>query len=78
MHEEIERAPFRFDRRDGRVDGAGLGDVAMADHQPADLLRQRLDPFLQRVALIRESKLGALSVASLGNSPGDRTIIGNA
>ena len=37
-----------------------LGDVAMADHQPADLLRQRLDPLLERVALIGEGELGAV------------------
>ena len=47
VHEEIELAPLRLDRREGRVDGRGLGDVAMADDEAADLLRQRLDPLLQ-------------------------------
>ena len=50
----------------------------MADHSPADLLRQRLDPLLQRIALIGESKLGAVLVAGLRNAPGDRAVVGDA
>ena len=57
---------------------AGVGDVAMAQHQAADLGGQRLDPLLQRVALIGQRDLGALGVAGLGNAPGDRTVIGDA
>ena len=56
---------------------AGLGDVAMADDQAADFLRQRLDPLFQRVALIGEGELGALRVAGLGDAPGDRAVVGD-
>ena len=37
-----------------------IGDVAMADHGGVELLRERLDPLLQRVALIGEGELGAV------------------
>ena len=77
MHDEIERAPWRCDRGEDRVDGGGLGDVAMADDEPADLLGERLDPLLQRVALIGEGELGALRVAGLGDAPGDRPVVGD-
>ena len=36
----------------------------MADDEAADLLRQRLDPLLQRVALIGEGELRAVRVAA--------------
>src|SRR5262245_8285636 len=77
MHEEIERAPFRLNRRESRVDSVRFGDVAVTEHQPADLLRQRFDPFLQRLALISESELGALPVASLCDTPGERAVVGD-
>ena len=50
----------------------------MADHQPADLLRERLDPLLQRIALIGEGELGAVRVRGLGDAPGDRAVVGDA
>ena len=65
------------DLGEDRVDGRGLGDVAMADDQPADLLGQRLDPLLQRIALIGEGELGALRAAGLGDAPGDRAVVGD-
>src|SRR5262249_32905650 len=75
VDEEIERAPFRFNRRESRVDSIRFGYVAVADHQPADLLRQRFDPLLQRLALIGESELGALPMASLCDAPGERAVV---
>ena len=39
---------------------------------------KRRDPFLQRIALIGERDLGALSRAGLGDTPGDRSIVGDA
>src|SRR5262249_46799327 len=77
MHEEIERAPFRLNRRESRVDSVWFGDVAVTEPQPANLLRQRFDPFLQRLALISESELGALPVASLCDTPGERAVVGD-
>ena len=64
-------------RAEHRVDGRGLGDVAMADHHAADLLRQRLDPLLERIALIGEGEFGALRMAGLGDAPGDRAVVGD-
>ena len=57
---------------------AAIGDVAMADDVPADLLRERLDPLLQRVALIGERQFGALRMAGLGDAPGNRPVVGDA
>ena len=47
----------------------GVGDVAMADHDAADLLGQRLDALFQRIALIGEGELGAVGMAGFGNTP---------
>ena len=49
----------------------------MAGDQPADLLRQRLDALLQRVALIGEGELRTLRMAGLGDPPGDRPVVGD-
>ena len=75
MHHEIERSPQRGDRRECRVDGRGLGDVAMAHDVAADLLHQRLDAALECLALIREGERGAVSVGSFCDAPGDGTIV---
>ena len=56
---------------------AGSVTSQWPDHQPADLLRQRLDALLQRVALIGEGKLGTLRMAGLGDAPGDRPVVGD-
>ena len=66
-----------FDGRKSGVDGRGLGDVAVADHAPADLLGERPNPLLQGVALIGEGEVGALRMAGLGDAPGDRPVVGN-
>ncbi len=50
----------------------------MAHHQAAYFLGKRLDALLERVALIGESKLGAMLAAGLGDAPGDRAVIGHA
>src|SRR5262249_58212187 len=63
--------------RKSGVDEVGFGAVGVADHQPADLLRQRFNPFLQRLALISEGELGALPVASLCDTPGERAVVGD-
>ena len=57
---------------------AGIGDVAMAEQEPAEFLGQRLDALLQRVALPGERDLGAGRVAGLGDAPGDRAVVGDA
>ena len=59
------------------VDGRGLRDVAIADHDAAYLLGERLDAFLQRIALVGESKLGAVRAARLGDAPRERTLVCN-
>ena len=53
------------------------GHVAMAEHRGADLLRQRLHPLLQRIALIGEADLGALRAAGPGDAPGERPVVGD-
>ena len=63
-------APGRLHGGEYRIDGLRLGDVAMADDDAADLLRQRLDALLQRLALIGESKFGAMRAAGFGDAPG--------
>jgi hypothetical protein len=49
----------------------------MPDHQPVDLLGQRLDALFQRIALIGKGKIGTGFAARLGDAPGDRPVIGD-
>ena len=77
MHHEVERAPGLLRGREHRVDGRGIGHVAMAEHTRADLLRQRLDALLERIALIGEGNVGALGAAGLGDAPGQRPVVGD-
>ena len=78
MHDEIDLAPLLLQHVERRIDGGGVGDVAMTEQEAVQLLCQRLDPLLQRVALPGQRDLGARRVACLGDTPGDRTVIGNA
>ena len=59
MDEEVEPAPDSRHFGEDRVDGGGVGHVAMADDMGADLGGERLDPLLQRIALVGEGELGA-------------------
>ena len=45
--------------------------------RPPTSCGQRLDPLLQRIALIGECKLGALRPAGLGDAPGNRAVVGD-
>ena len=75
---DIERAPGLLDLCEHRVEGGRVGNVAMTDHQPIDLLGQRLDPLFQGVALISEGQIGTVIAAGPGDAPGDRAVIGDA
>ena len=55
-----------------------VGDVAMADHQAVHFLGQRLDPLLERVALVGEGEVGAMVAAGARDAPGDRAVIRHA
>jgi hypothetical protein len=50
----------------------------MADDMGAQFRRQRLDALLQRIALIGEGEFGAVVVGSLGDAPGDRSVVRDA
>ena len=78
MHQEVDLAPLLLQHCEGGVDGRGIGDVAMAEHEAADLGGERLDALLERIALIGEGELGAGRVACLGDAPGDRAVVGKA
>ena len=69
VDQEVDRAPGGLHGGEHRVDGRWLGDVAMADDDAADLLGQRLDALLERVALIGEGKLGAVRRGRLWRCP---------
>ena len=78
MHHEIDLAPSLPQHLEHRVDGYGVGDVAMTEQQGVEFPGQRLDPLLQRVALPGERDLRAGIVACLGDAPGDRAVVGDA
>src|SRR3954462_8467926 len=78
MDDEIDAAPFLPDSLEYGVDGRGIGDVAMAEQQAVELPGERLDAFLQRVALPGQRDLRAGRAGGPGNAPGNRTVIGDA
>src|SRR6185312_3804534 len=78
MHDEIDLAPPLLQHIEHRIDGRGIRDVAMAEQEAVQFLRQRFDALLQCVTLPGQRDLGARRMASLRDAPGDRTIIGNA
>ncbi|MGY4283403.1 hypothetical protein ACVWXO_002623 [Bradyrhizobium sp. LM2.7] len=56
-----------------------MSSTSQGQHQiDAELLRQRLDPLAQGLALEGEGKLGAMGMQRLRHAPGDRMIIGDA
>ncbi len=52
-------------------------DIAGFDKRAADGSSQGFNPFFNRLARITQTNGGALFVKSLGDAPGNRTIIGN-
>src|SRR5262245_18028365 len=77
MNQEIERAPFLGDRVEYGLDRRLVGHIAGEHEIGAHLIRQRLDPLLDGVALIGERDLRALIGHSLGDAPGNRAVIGH-
>ena len=55
----------------------GCGHVAIDERGRAQRLDQGDHPLPERFALVGEGELGALAGQRLGDTPGDRTIVGN-
>jgi hypothetical protein len=77
MDEEVEGAPYGLHFRENSIDCGGVCHIAMPDHDAAKLLRQRLDALLQRIALIRECDFSAVTATGFGNTPCQRSLVGN-
>jgi hypothetical protein len=78
MHDEVDLAPGLLDIVENRVDRCFIADITVSGKNAAEFGRQRLDPLLQRIALISKGNLAALCMNSFGNAPRNRTIVGNA
>src|SRR4051794_26431306 len=78
MHHEIDAAPFFPDHFERRVDGRGIGDVAMPEQQSVKFARQRLDALFQGIALPGQRDFCARRAAGLRNAPGNRAVVGDA
>ena len=76
MDDEVDAVPARGDGLEQRVDRGLVRDIAFRQEIRADLCRQRLDPFLECLALIGKGQFGALIGKCLGNAPGDGFVIG--
>ena len=78
MHHKIDLAPFFPEHVEHRVDGGGIGDVAMPQQDTAEFGGQRLDALFQRIALPGQRDLRTRRAAGLGDAPGDRAVVGDA
>lgn len=78
VDDEVELAPELLDLGEDRVDRRAVGDVAMADDMAAKLLGKRLDPLLQRIALIGEGEFRSRIRRRLGDAPGDGPVVRDA
>ena len=78
MDQKVDRAPFFLQPGEKRVHRF-LGRHVAFDHLGhADRIDQRLDPLLQRVALIGKGDFGTLGRQLLGDAPGNGFVIGKA
>ena len=78
MDQEVQTTPFMGKFGEYSVDTVLVGNVARQDKVDADRLRQGLDALQQRVPLIGERKLRPVRRAGLGDSPGDRAVVGDS
>ena len=78
MDDEINRTPELCGLIEHRVDGGGVGHVAMAQHMGAKALRERAHALLQRIPLIGEGEFCALVMGRLGDPPCNGAIVRHA
>ena len=78
MDEEVDLAPDLLDFCESGIDRRLVADIAVACYDGADFGSQRLDALSQRFALVSQGDLTALGINGLGDTPGNRTIVGDA
>jgi len=78
VDEEIHRPPLVLEDTEGLVHGGVAGHVAFDQRGDADLGGERLDALLERFALIGEGDFGALVGESLGDTPSNGVLVGDA
>ncbi len=78
MNEKVDRTPAFPKRVKHRVDRCDILDVAGHHEIRPEFGGKRSDPLAQRLTLIGEGNFRTLCRDRLGNSPGDRVVVGNA
>jgi hypothetical protein len=78
VHDEVEAAPFTFQRAEDGLERLVVLDVGFDDDLRAHRLDERLHALAEGVALVGEGEFGAVLMQSLRNAPGDGVIIGDA
>ena len=78
VHDEVEAAPLLLDLGEGVVDALEVGHVAIEDDVGARLLGERYGAPAERVALVGEGELGALTGEHPRDAPCDRALVGNS
>jgi hypothetical protein len=78
MDDEIQLAPALLQFPECGIDGGHVRDIAGQHDCRARFRCQRIDALLQGIALIGKGQFGAMVGASLGNAPGDGTVVGDA
>ena len=74
---EINAPPHPFELTEDRIQRGAVGDVARQHHVGTDRLRERFDPFAERVPLVGQRQPGTGASHRLGDAPGQRTIVGD-
>ena len=78
MDDEVEAPPCLGECVEHGIHRRRIGHVAGENDLRAEFGGQRLDPLFQGVALIGERDLCALRRARLGDTPGNRSIVGDS
>ncbi|MDT4845700.1 hypothetical protein D3C81_1891730 [compost metagenome] len=78
MHDEVELAPLLFKCFKNSINACTVSDIAMSSDESVQFFSQWLDALLQRITLISECEFRTSFTSSLGNTPGDGTVVGYA
>ena len=76
MHDEVKLAPFGFDLGKGRINGSGVGDIAINQRVHTELLGQRTNAFFEGFAHVGKRQFSTGIGTGFGDAPSDGLVVG--